>query len=188
MLVKKVLGSLSRAWLLLMRVTTFILLAENSWNEVKHISELQVAFENISKNFTKSASKNLGVWKSNFPSVFLMQIPMSHNCKTFLGLGPHFSKVPAPDDPCPWRGYCYRQDQSYDKQTNIHSFKHCLQFCQVDMNCQTWTYVKDSRTCYLFKTTSVDLYKDIGCISGDFECSVYNDSYLVIKYVYRYKK
>ena len=69
MLVKKVLGSLSRAWLLLMRVTTFILLAENSWNEVKHISELQVAFENISKNFTKSASKNLGVWKSNFPSV-----------------------------------------------------------------------------------------------------------------------
>ena len=75
-LAEKVLGSLSRAWQLFMRSTPPVLLAQSSQilglsNEVKHISDLQVALEKTAKNLTKCASKNLGVRKLNFPSVFI---------------------------------------------------------------------------------------------------------------------
>ena len=73
---EKVLGSLSRAWQLFMRSTPPVLPSQSSQilglsNEVKHISELQVAFEKIAKNLTKFSSKNFVVRKFNFLSVHM---------------------------------------------------------------------------------------------------------------------
>ena len=67
-----------------MRSTPPVLLAQSSQilglsNEVKHISELQVAFEKTAKNLTKFASKNLGVRKLNFPSVRAVKVQEIQN-------------------------------------------------------------------------------------------------------------
>ena len=69
-------------------------------NEVKYISELQVAFEKIAKNLTKFASKNPGVRKLNFPSVYICQMSQVYlkynerrnKCDSIGKLSNHFFK------------------------------------------------------------------------------------------------
>ena len=91
-LLEKVLGSLSRVWQFFHESHAPCTTGSSSSilglsNEVKHISELQVAFEKTAKNLTKFASKNLGVRKLNFPNVsylLLFQILENNSAKNFF--------------------------------------------------------------------------------------------------------
>jgi len=80
--------------------------------------------------------------------------------------------VPVPDTPCPWTGYCYNKDESQGKKTNLNSWQDCLQSCQLEWNCESWTYVRQTRSCFFFNSKSPPLYKGLGCVSGHFECRV----------------
>ena len=71
---------------------------------------------------------------------------------------------------CPSIGYCFHKNQSQDRRTNVYSWRQCLGSCQSHWSCQTWTYMEQTNTCYLFTKRSVPMYEGWGCISGHFNC------------------
>ena len=121
-----------------------------------------------------SFSNLLPHFRSSLPCDFWM-----HRYYYFLTLNSFFSKnfsflflSTVPDTPCPWTGYCYNKDESQGKKTNLNSWQNCLQSCQLEWNCESWTYVRQTRSCFLFNSKSPPLYKGLGCVSGHFECRV----------------
>ena len=70
----------------------------------------------------------------------------------------------------PQKGVCFGgpdDDNSYDRQNNVYSWKACSDLCAADPTCYKWTHIQRFNRCLKFKHEFVDQFTGIGCVSGE---------------------